>query len=291
MPRKPRLHVPGGFYHVTLRGNHQEDLFAASEDRRVLNDIVAEAVPVHGARCHAFCWMTNHLHAFMQVGDTPLGPLVQRIAVKYARYRHKQLGIKGHLFERRHGAWLVQTDLYFVTLMRYIHLNPVNAGMVKAAEEYAWSSHRAYLGLETIPWLTTDFGLSIFGKTAETARRNYSIMVRGELYASELSVFEQINPKDTRVLGSDEFIESLKKPKWKPRSRMTLDALIEQVSKEQRVSVEAVHSSSKLPELSCARAEIARRAIDGRIASVREVARTLNRCPTGIGRLVRRHRE
>jgi REP element-mobilizing transposase RayT len=89
------LHVAGGFYHVTLRGNHQEDLFAAPEGRKVLNDIVAEALPVHGARCHAFCWMTNHLHAFMQVGDAPLGPLVQRIAVRYARYRHKQLDTKG----------------------------------------------------------------------------------------------------------------------------------------------------------------------------------------------------
>jgi REP element-mobilizing transposase RayT len=285
------LHVAGGFYHVTLRGNHQEDLFAAPEDRKVLNDIVAEALTVHGARCHAFCWMTNHLHAFMQVGNAPLGPLVQRIAVRYARYRHKQLGIKGHLFERRHGAWLVQTDLYFVTLLRYIHLNPVNARMVESAAEYAWSSHRGYLGLEAIPWLTTDFGLSMFGKTEDIARRHYDIMVRGDLYASELSVFEQANPKDPRVLGTDEFIESLKKPKWRPRSRLTLDELIEQVSKQERVSVEAVLSTSKLPELSCARAEIARRAIDERIASVREVARTLNRCPTGIGRLVRRHRE
>jgi hypothetical protein len=185
----------------------------------------------------------------------------------------------------------VQTDLYFVTLMRYIHLNPVNAGMAKSAEEYAWSSHRAYLGVEKIPWLTTDFGLSMFGKTEEIARRHYAIMVRGDLYASELSVFEQVNPKDSRVLGSDEFIESLRKPEWKRRSRMTLDELIEQVSKQQRVAVAAVLSSSKMPELSRTRAEIARRAIDERIASTREVARTLGRCPTGIGRLVRRHRE
>ncbi|HTE43346.1 MAG TPA: transposase [Steroidobacteraceae bacterium] len=191
MPRKPRLHVPGGFYHVTLRGNHQDDLFGTFEDRIILNDIVAEALPRHGARCHAFCWMTNHLHSSIQVGDTPLGPLMQRIAVRYARYRHKQLGITGHLFERRHGAWLVQTDLYFVTLLRYIHLNPVNAGIVKTAQEYQWSSHRAYLGLDTIPWLTTNFGLSMFGKTEDIARRHYSIMVAGDLYASELSIFEQ----------------------------------------------------------------------------------------------------
>jgi hypothetical protein len=131
----------------------------------------------------------------------------------------------------------------------------------------------------------------MFGKTEDIARRQYDIMVRGDLYASELSVLEQANAEDPRVLGSDEFIESLKKPKWKPRSRLALDELIEQMSKQQRVSVEAVVSTSKLPELSCARAKIARRAIDERIASLRQVARTLNRCPTGLGRLARRHRE
>jgi len=158
MPRHPRLHVPGACYHVILRGNHQENIFGAPEDRKVLNDIVGEALPLHGARIHAFCWM-NHLHALTQIGEMELGPLVQRIAVRYSRYRHKQLGTTGHLFERRHRAFLVETDLYFITLLRYIHLNPVNAGMVKTAQEYPWSSHRVYLGLDAIPWLTTAFGL------------------------------------------------------------------------------------------------------------------------------------
>lgn len=211
--------------------------------------------------------------------------------MRYSRYRHKQLGTKGHLFERRHGALLVQTDLYFVTLLRYIHLNPVNAGMVKTAEEYAWSSHRAYLGLEVIPWLTTDFGLSLFGKTDEIARRHYGIMVSGDLYASEQSVLEQANPNDPRVLGSDEFLETIKKPKLKARSRLTLDELVEQVSTEHGVTMEAVLSSSKMHALSEARAEIGRRAVDERIASLRDVARILGRCPTGISKLVRRHRE
>jgi len=290
MPRPPRLHVPGGFYHVTLRGNHQEDIFGTPDDREVLNEIVAEALPVHGARIHAFCWMTNHLHALTQVGDTPLGPLVQRIAARYSRYRHKQLRTKGHLFERRHDATLVQTDLYFVTLLRYIHLNPTDAGIAKSAEDYAWSSHRAYLGLENITWLTMDFGLSMFGKVDDVARRHYSLMVRGELYASEQSVLSQVNPNDSRVLGSDEFLATLKQFKFKARSRLTLEALIAQVCKQHKVSVEAVLSASKLRTLSAARAEIAHRAIDERIASLRAVGRALNRCPTVIAKLARRFR-
>ena len=134
MPRLPRLHVPGGFYHVILRGNHREDLFATREDRLVLNEIVAESIARCEARVHAFCWMTNHLHALVQIGATPLGKLVQRIATRYSRYRHRALHTTGHLFERRHRAWLVEADAYFVALLRYIHLNPVSAGMVGHAE-------------------------------------------------------------------------------------------------------------------------------------------------------------
>jgi REP element-mobilizing transposase RayT len=128
MPRLPRLHVPGGCYHVVLRGNHREDLFATAEDRRALNDIAAEALLDVGARVHAFCWMTNHLHGLFQIAEQPLGKLMQRIAMRYSRYRHHQLRTTGHLFERRHRVWLVDADAYFVGLLRYIHLNPVKAG-------------------------------------------------------------------------------------------------------------------------------------------------------------------
>src|SRR5688500_17648376 len=124
MPRLPRLHVPGGCYHVILRGNHREPLFGSTADRDRLAALVAEALLAHNARVHAFCWMTNHLHALVQISDRPLGKLVQRIAVRYAKHRHRQMRTSGHLFERRYRAWLIDADAYFLTLLRYIHLNP-----------------------------------------------------------------------------------------------------------------------------------------------------------------------
>jgi putative transposase len=145
MPRLPRLYVPGGCYHVILRGNHRENIFASADDRLALNAIVAEAIGKYHARVHAFCWMSNHLHALIQIADIPLGQVVQRIAMRYSRYRHKALHTTGHLFERRHRAFLVDVDTYFLTLLRYIHLNPVEAGMVKMTDDYPWSSHHAYL--------------------------------------------------------------------------------------------------------------------------------------------------
>ena len=105
--RKPRLHVPAAFYHVTLRGNHRQDIFFSPTDRSLLSRIVAEVIPHYGARLHAYCWMTNHVHLLVQVGDTPLGRIMLRIASRYARELQAQFHTTGHLFERRYHAVLV----------------------------------------------------------------------------------------------------------------------------------------------------------------------------------------
>lgn len=110
MPRPPRLHITGAHYHVILRGNHREPLFDHPADRQKLNDIVADVLTRTAARLHAFCWMTNHLHVLIQTSDLPLGKTMQRIAVRYSRYRHRSLRTGGHFFERRYKAKLVDVE-------------------------------------------------------------------------------------------------------------------------------------------------------------------------------------
>jgi putative transposase len=172
------LHVPNGFYHAVLRGNHREALFDAAADRLALNDIVADVINRFGARVHAFCWMSNHLHTLLQIADRPLGEIMQPIAMRYARHRHKILRTTGHLFERRYRAELVDTDAYFLELLRYIHLNPVAAGIVTDPALYPWSSHKLYLGIEALPWVTTEFGLSLFAADDQHSRLSYAEFVR-----------------------------------------------------------------------------------------------------------------
>jgi len=289
MPRLPRLHVPGGFYHVILRGNHRENLFGTDIDRDKLNEIVADALIHFDARLHAFCWMTNHLHGCIQIGVQPLGQVMQRIAMKYSRYRHRLLHTRGHLFERRYRARLVDTDAYFITLLRYIHLNPVKAGMVVSPNQYPWSSHRAYLGEETLPWLTQEFALSLLGKTVESARAAYRLIFAQSLYASEDHAIEAGHPDDARVLDDDSFLENLPDTPFVPRNPRTLAQLVDELCSRREVSVLALKSSAKDRALSVVRAEIARQAVEGRIASLSQVARYLNRGPASLGKLLKRH--
>ena len=233
--------------------------------------------------------MTNHLHGLLQVGYSPLGKVMQRVAVGYSRRRHRRLRTTGHLFERRYRAKLVQADLYFITLLRYIHLNPVQPGIVEHADQYRWSSHRAYLGLEALPWLHVDFGLSLFGPTVELARDNYRTLMAQSLVASETDTVEAGHAADRRVLGSDDFLATLKPPQVKRKSALTLAQLAEHLCAARSISTEEIRSPSKRPRLSAIRAELCRQVLDGRIASLHELARFLGRSPSSVYALVERH--
>jgi putative transposase len=287
VPRLPRLHVEGGCYHVALRGNHRESIFSTSEDRLALNCFVAEAIEKYESRIHAFCWMTNHLHALIQIGQHPLGLIVKRFAMRYSRYRHRNLRTTGHLFEQRHRAWLVDADTYFIALLRYIHRNPVEARMVSAADEYPWSSHRAYLGIETMPWLTTEFGLGLFGKTIDAARCKYKAIV-DDMSVTEATAPGLLASEDPRIIGTDRFLAALPPPRIKPRSMLSLSELAMQIGTAHGLSLELLKSASKQRAFSRARSELARRALDERVASLSDVARFLGRSPTTISRLAAR---
>lgn len=287
MPRPPRLHVPGACYHVMLRGNHREALFGSASDRIVLNEIVAGVLIRFGNRIHAFCWMTNHLHALMQIADQPLGKAMQRIAMRYSRYRHKALRTGGHLFERRYKAKLVDVDAYFLMLLRYIHLNPVKADLVTHPADYPWSSHRAYLGTESISWLTTDFGLSMFSTDLARARTAYEQFVLTASDEDE-NLENESHPEDSRILGSDQFISKIPFVPYKPRSPLTLEQLATSLCEQHNVGIALIRSRSSARDLTPIRLHILRLAIDQRVASLTEVARFLNRDPSTLCKLMLR---
>jgi REP element-mobilizing transposase RayT len=261
-------------------------VFATADDRYELNGIVAQVMEKYDARAHAFCWMTNHLHLLAQIKDVRLGKIMQLIAQRYARHRHKQLGTTGHLFERRYRAWLVDTDAYFIALLRYIHRNPVRAGMVSGVEDYPWSSHHSYCGSESHSWLCVDFGLSLLGKTLKGARRAYQSLMSQPDIASEDRLFDDVHPDDPRVLGGDAFLKGLPAPRMLRRSPLTLDQLVAEVCTKHGVPLEDVCSTGKQRRLVDARVAIATRARNERIASINEVSRKLARSHTAIARLL-----
>lgn len=290
MPRPPRIHVPAGFYHISQRGNYRQRLFTSAADRDVLNSFVAAALEKYGARCHGFCWMSNHIHLLLQVGNVPTGEILRPITSNYARYRHRLLNRKGHLFERRYHASLIDENEYFQVALRYVHMNPVHAGMVTDPAAYRWSSHRAYLGLESIPWLTTDFGLSTFGITVEQARAQYSTFMRQASSENAPSPLHPLPGRDPRILGSDVWAAQLPVKLMTPALDLTLEQMVEQVCRKHGVSVDTVRSASRARNLAPIRAEMAAWIREYRIATLAELGAYLHRDPSGLSQLLARYR-
>jgi putative transposase len=124
--------------------------------------------------------MTNHVHLAIQVGDVPLSRILQNLAFRYTRWINWRRSRSGHLFQGRYKAFVVDADPYLLELVAYIHLNPIRAGMVNDVGDFRWSSHRAYLRRETIPWLNTEFILGQFSKNHAKARKTFSEFVTGK---------------------------------------------------------------------------------------------------------------
>jgi len=274
MPRRLRVHAPGGFYHATLRGNHQQNIFRMDADRLLLNAIVARALESYGARIHAYCWMSNHLHFLIQVGKQPLGNVMRQIASGYARAFQQKLPTTGHLFERRHHASLVDVDSYLLELLRYIHLNPVRANLVAQPAEYRWSSHLAYTGrVAAEPWLTTSFALAMFSEDIRSARAAYG------RFMNCLSSFEleESLPSIEAVSTTHRPTDQLAPASLTVTPRQSLAQLIEEGCRRFGVLEQHLPTASRDPVLLQARAWIAREALERRVSTLSAVARALGR--------------
>lgn len=144
MARKRRVWYPGAIYHVMSRGNRKKNIFEDVEDYVRFLDMVQDAQEMYGFTVHAICLMTNHFHIEIETSEVALSRIMQRIKSLYAEdfnYRHHY---SGHLFEGRYNACLILNDRYFLEVSRYIHLNPVKAGMVREPAAYEYSSYGAY---------------------------------------------------------------------------------------------------------------------------------------------------
>ena len=160
MPRKAREESATGIYHVMIRGINRQDIFQEPEDfwkfietLNSLSEVLAEDMKNKICTCniYAYCIMPNHVHILIQERDWTVGQCVKRIADVYVRYYNKKYGRIGHLLQDRFRSEPCNDSDYFIVLMRYIHQNPVKAGLAKTVREYDYSSWaNDYLGLGRI---------------------------------------------------------------------------------------------------------------------------------------------
>jgi putative transposase len=232
MARKARIHVPGAIYHVILRGNARQDIFCDDKDRYRFYSILNNSHERFQHRIHAFCLMTNHVHLEIQVSDVSLSRIMLNIALRYTQWFNWRHNKTGHVFQGRYKAVMVDADEYLLELAAYIHLNPVRAGITSRPEKHPWSSHRAYLGKETLSWLETDFILSQFSSNMRKARSSFVAFVTSRVTDGRRKEFHGEKNIDNRIFGDDLFVTSvLAEAESLPILKPDVDAVIAAVKK------------------------------------------------------------
>lgn len=208
MARPLRIEYPGAYYHITSRGNERKAIFKNKTDRNSFLSYLKSAYLRYGATIHVYCLMNNHYHLLIETPKGNLSKIMQHINSAYTTYYNVKHKRAGHLFQGRYKAILVDADAYAGELSRYIHLNPVRAGMVDMPEKYTWSSYQYYIGKKKKPdWLAIDFIQSYFEQKNLSVQKNYTNFVLAEILGNSDNPLEKTVA--STILGDDSFIEKI----------------------------------------------------------------------------------
>lgn len=162
MPRRARRKSESGIYHIMLRGINRQVIFEDEEDNLKFLETLKNYKAVSGYKIFAYCLMSNHIHLLIKVEKEDLDLIIKRIAGSYVYWYNWKYKRNGHLFQDRFKSEPVEDDAYFLTVIRYIHQNPIKAGLSKTIDDYKFSSYNEYIINSNL--VDTDFCLGIIDK-------------------------------------------------------------------------------------------------------------------------------
>jgi REP element-mobilizing transposase RayT len=179
MARPPRLDIPGQTYHITQHGVDDRRIFVDDIDRELFLRFLSEEVGRSDWTCLAYCLMGTHYHVLVRPNDSTLSSGFQRLNLRYAISYNRRYERRGHLFEARFRDKLVDDLFHHAEAMRYIHLNPVRAGICDQPEQHQWSDYGSTVGLYIGDFIVdTRTALEPFGSDLKKARATYQQFVR-----------------------------------------------------------------------------------------------------------------
>jgi len=234
MPRQARLDAPGVLHHIMIRGIERRKIFRNNRDREDFLERLLKLLPQTETACYAWVLIPNHAHFLFRTGLSPLSSIMRRLLTGYAVSFNLRYKRHGQLFQNRYKSIVCQEDAYLKELVRYIHLNPVRAGIVPGIKElnkYPYCGHSALMGKKDRPWQDVAYVLGHFGRTAVQAKKAYlnfmeeglsqgrrKDLTGGGLIRSvggwtEVNELKRLGYKhvmsDERILGDSEFVDNL----------------------------------------------------------------------------------
>jgi len=323
MPRKTRIDAPGALHHIIIRGIERKAIFKDDQDYHNFLTRLGKILTANSTSCFAWALMKNHVHLLLKTGLSPLSTVMRRLLTGYAQQFNRRHRRHGHLFQNRYKSFLCEEDPYLLELVRYIHLNPLRAGVVsdiKELSEYKRSGHAVIMGKVKQAWQDTDYVLAYFNKKDNLARKGYAAyvsegiskgrrpdLVGGGLVRSNggwlaLKELRETNTRvisDERILGSSEFAESVLKKANEAYERKTellakgikLDQVIEIVAEHFDLDMDQIKRKGRKRSVAIARSVVCALAVDRLMMSGTDISRSLNITPSAVSKLISRGRE
>ena len=204
MPRKARIDAPGALQHIIIRGIERKAIFKDDSDRENFLDRLSAIVSESKTGCYGWAIMTNHVHMLLKTGLSPVATVMRRLLTGYAVSFNRRHRRHGQLFQNRYKSFLCEEDVYLKELVRYIHLNPLRAEIVRDLDElksYLYCGHGALLGTVTNDWQDTEYVLNLFGTSLGPSRLAYGAFVARGVAKGRRSdlVGERIDGKLTNI--------------------------------------------------------------------------------------------
>ena len=322
MPRRARLDAPGTLHHGIVRGIEKRRIVNDVADRKNFVDRLGGLSVDTKTSIYAWAIMTNHAHLLLRSSEMGLSGFMRRLLTGYAVSYNRRHRRWGHLFQNRYKSIVCDEDAYFTELVRYIHLNPLRARLVKSLSQldrYRWSGHAVLMGRIERDWQDRDYVLKWFDKkerVAKAAYRNYVQKAVGEGRRPELvggglvrsmggwSVVKAMRRSkerelsDDQILDDDEFVERIiKEAEEKIRFQLPvseelqkIDELMTQICKDERVSIEELKGGSRRQEISEVRKRIAIELVQRHGVALAEVARRIGVSTSAVSKILKRAR-
>ena len=321
MPRQARLDAPGTLHHVVIRGIERGRIVEDDQDRRSIVSRLGNLAQETETSIYAWSLMTNHAHMLLRSGPSGLPKFMRRLLTGYSVTYNLRHHRSGHLFQNRYRSVVCDGDVYFAELVRYIHLNPLRAGLVGTLSEldsYPWSGHAVLMGRVKHGWQGREYVLLWFGKGVGEGWRAYRRymeegvaqgsrpdLVGGGLvrsyggWSAVLSLRrkgEEVETTDARVLGKGDFVERVLRegarwslhPMRQKEWRRRIGKIIEERCSERGVKVEEVRMGSRWGQIPGVRAEIVGELVRELGVPLAEVARVVGVSTSAVSKILMR---
>lgn len=318
MPRQARLDFPGTLHHVICRGIEKREIITDDKDKNNFVERMGSIADKTGTSVYAWALLTNHAHILLRSGLNGISDFMRKLLTGYAIVYNRRHSRHGYLFQNRYKSIICEEENYLLELVRYIHLNPIRAGMVKTIEEldtYPYSGHSVIIGATIHKWQDRGYVLSQFGSKEGRAKKEYKRFVEagigqghrpeligGGLVRSQGGWSQVISMRrrgveensDERILGSGEFVEKIIAEAEEQQSRLITGAsvlkkvkeTIRSICKEEGIKATEIKGGSRRRQTSRIRKRIAKELIEIYGISMATIARETGVTTTAISKML-----